>query len=251
MGHWKPFLIVSVCNLPLSSRIQSFPSLPSLSGAVGKLWAGLGNKPRRAKSVLATSTLSQGTLAGLKHPGLGKGAVTVPAGRGSSLSLVHREPVTTGLCSLLLPSSAACAWFGDLFARCFLFAFQHFVVESPLFIPAASCHRGPPANVWRRTDQSPGDSLTLFCRANSMKLVKPINPLANFSVFLLLARRCGILLAVSNAVGRTRGQLVFNTRLNVKCVLCHQDADNNFPDERGQDQVPANAVVGSSLAALL
>ena len=179
---------------------------------------------------------------------------TFPAGRGSSFSLVCREPVTAGVCSLLLPSSAVCAWFGDLFARCFLFAFQHFVVHSPLFIPAASCHHGPPADVWRHADQSPGDSLTLFCRANGnglMKLVKPIDPLANFSIFLLRACRCGISLAISNPVGRTQGQLVFNTHLNVKCVLCHQDADSNFPDEDGQDQVPVNAVAGFPLAALL
>lgn len=50
--------------------------------------------------------LSQGTLAGLKCPGLGKSVVTVPlsAGRGSSSSPIYREPVAAGLCSLVLPS---------------------------------------------------------------------------------------------------------------------------------------------------
>lgn len=179
---------------------------------------------------------------------------TVPAGRGSSFSLICREPVTVGVCSLLLPSSGACSWFGvgDLFSRCLLFAFQHFVVLSTLFIPAASCHHGPHPDMWRYTDWSPGDSLTLFCGANgngSRKLVKPIHPLANFSILLLLARQCRISLAISSAVGRRQGQLAFNTRLNVKCMLCHQDAGSSFPDEHSQDQVPANAVVGFSLCS--
>lgn len=81
-----------------------------------------------------------------------------------------------------------------------------------------------------------------------MQLVKPIDPLANF---LLLVRQRAISLAISNAAGRPQGQRVFNTRLNVKHVLCHQDADGNFPDECGQDQVPVIAVPGSSLPALL
>lgn len=81
-----------------------------------------------------------------------------------------------------------------------------------------------------------------------MKLVKPIDPLANF---LLLVRQRGISLTISNAAGRPQGQRVFNTRPNVKHVLCHQDADGNFPDECGQDQVPVIAVPGSFLPALL
>lgn len=196
---------MSICSLPLSSRIQTFPSLPSPSGTVGKLWAGLGSKPCQVQAVLATSVLSQGT--GMSRPWEEHGdCPTVPAGRCSSFSIIHRALVTAGLCSPLLPSSAACAWFGHLFARCFLFAFQHLVVQSPLFIPAASCHHGPPANAWRHADQSPGDSLTLFCRANgngSMKLVKPIDPLGNF---LLLVRQRGISLAISNTAGRLQGQ---------------------------------------------
>lgn len=83
-----------------------------------------------------------------------------------------------------------------------------------------------------------------------MNLVKPIDRLADFSIFLLLARRCGISLAISNAVGRAEGQLAFNNCLNVKCMLCHQDADSSFTDKHSQDQVPANAGAGSSRAAL-
>lgn len=79
-----------------------------------------------------------------------------------------------------------------------------------------------------------------------MKVVKPIDPLADFSIFLLLAHRRGMSLAILNAVGRAQGQLVFNACLNVKCVLCHQDADWNFPEKHDRDQVPVN-----SLAALL
>ncbi|XP_010182151.1 PREDICTED: cilia- and flagella-associated protein 20, partial [Mesitornis unicolor] len=54
-----------------------------------------------------------------------------------------------------------------------------------------SCRYGPPAAVWRHAVWSPGDLLTRFRRAygnESMKLVKPIDPLTNFSIFCLLVR---------------------------------------------------------------
>lgn len=133
--------------------------------------------------------LSQGTLAGLKWPDLVKSVVTVPlsAGRSSPSSLVCREPVTAGLCSLLLPSVSLMK---RLWARWLLFAFQHCVVLSPLLIPSASCHHGPLYSSWKQTDQSAGDLQTLFCRADGnswTELVNPMDPLADFSVFLLLA----------------------------------------------------------------